>query len=161
MGSTILPDQPLVILMEFVRRGSLDKHDMNRLPLKLKYKFCLDLAHGIDFLHQNGMIHGNLIPSSVLVTSLDLHSSFNLKLTDFGIPTSSLNKLKSNNSLSDYELKSFLCYHAPEVLKGEYSMKESDCYSFAILLWFILVGIDPCLVSPFLNFSFSGELIFF
>lgn len=59
MGSTIIPGQPLCLVMEYVKYGSLTqllKQDPN-LDTKFRTKLVMDVAKGMGFLHSNSIYH--------------------------------------------------------------------------------------------------------
>lgn len=70
MGSTQIPGQPLCILMEYVKGGSLT--DMVKKPLddRFKCKLALDIAKGLAFLHSHNIFHRDIKPDNMLVSVL-------------------------------------------------------------------------------------------
>lgn len=56
---------------------SSNEQDANLFPTKAK--IATDIVTGLDFLHKNGMIHGDPKPDSFLITD-----HFDAKLSDFG-----------------------------------------------------------------------------
>ncbi|KAL6591285.1 hypothetical protein ACP70R_049788 [Stipagrostis hirtigluma subsp. patula] len=106
-------------------------------------KIAEDVAAGLVHLHQspaggNGVVHGNLKPSNVL-----LGADFESCLTDYGlVPT----LLPSNADLHASSSTS-LFYRAPEVRSAHASPASftpaSDVYSFGVLLLELLTGRTP------------------
>lgn len=76
MGATVLSDQPLVILMEYLKYGGLNQYQLGDFHIKLRVKFGLDMSKGLIFIHENSMRHGNLKPSNILVTDNQSFSCF-------------------------------------------------------------------------------------
>jgi mitogen-activated protein kinase kinase len=75
----ILPEnmgKPLYLLMEFVERGALDPSTLDATGKAL---ILLSIARGIEFLHQKNIVHGDIKPTNILVTSSGMG-----KLSDFG-----------------------------------------------------------------------------
>lgn len=59
----------MVIVTEFIPRMTLRKYLIDKRPEKLDLhvtlSFSLDIAHAMDCLHANGIIHGDLKPGIV------------------------------------------------------------------------------------------------
>lgn len=55
-------------------------------PYELVRLLCVDIGHGLKFLHRNNMTHGDLKPANVLIFKrrLGLKNSYTAKLCDFG-----------------------------------------------------------------------------
>ena len=45
----------------------LQDHAGGCVAMRLKYQFCQDIAAGVDFLHECGLIHGDLKPDNILI----------------------------------------------------------------------------------------------
>ncbi|XVE49435.1 hypothetical protein DITRI_Ditri01bG0082100 [Diplodiscus trichospermus] len=130
-------NQELLIVYEFLPNKSLDYH-LFREPCLLtwekRYKIAMDLASALFYLQEECeqcVLHRDIKSSNVL---LDL--SFNAKLGDFGLAR-----------LVDYGQGSRTTilfgtdgYVAPECLETYRSIKESDVYSFGIVLLEIASG---------------------
>ena len=91
----------------------------------------------MKYLHSNNILHRNLKPSNII-----LDQSFYPKLSDFGI----CNQLLIMNSMtfqSITKIQSSSFYQAPEILSSEEHTKESDVYSFAMVVYEILNSERP------------------
>ncbi|KAL7718645.1 Serine-threonine protein kinase [Entamoeba marina] len=116
------------IVMQFIRFGSLSDYcrpEKVVIPLKLKLRILKDTSKGMDFLHENSIMHLDLKPDNILINSLHASSECVAKITDFG--TSRIKK-------SDDKGLGTPIYLAPETHKDEYYY-QSDVYSFAITAW--------------------------
>ncbi|ELP93840.1 serine-threonine protein kinase, putative [Entamoeba invadens IP1] len=143
MGSvTYIPQVSMVI--QFFVLGSLgeylreDKEDYLRMSYKLKLKILFDTARGMQFLHENRIMHLDLKPDNLLVNSLDPNSACSVKITDFG--TSRFTK-KTMGMNVDKGLGTPI-YAAPEAFKDEYTF-GGDVYSFGITAWEIFYQEEP------------------
>ena len=67
MASTKIPGQPLCIIMEYVKEGSLKRLLKKSLDYSFKLKIALDIAKGLAFLHNNNIAHRDIKPDNVLV----------------------------------------------------------------------------------------------
>ncbi|BFU18175.1 protein tyrosine kinase domain-containing protein [Entamoeba histolytica] len=142
MGSvTYIPQISMVI--QFFVLGSLgeylrkEKEDYVKLPYRLKIRMLFDTARGMQFLHENRIMHLDLKPDNLLVNSLYTDSACCIKITDFG--TSRM--VKKTNKNEDKGLGTPI-YAAPETYHDEYSY-AGDVYSFAITAWEIFYQDEP------------------
>ncbi|BFU22493.1 protein tyrosine kinase domain-containing protein [Entamoeba histolytica] len=142
MGSvTYLPQVSMV--MQYFVLGSLgeylrkDNENFIKLPYKLKVKMLFDTARGMQFLHENRIMHLDLKPDNLLVNSLCSESPCCIKITDFG--TSRFTK--SSYSNEDKGLGTPI-YAAPECYNDKYSF-ASDVYAYGVTAWEIFYEDEP------------------
>lgn len=86
----------------------------------------------MSYLHAHNIIHGNLKPENIL-----FDTNLNPKITDFGF---------SNFNYQDSILKSSnekLIYTPPEIFSDLKFTKESDVYSFSMIVYEILTTERP------------------
>ncbi|XP_049394732.1 probable receptor-like protein kinase At1g80640 isoform X1 [Solanum stenotomum] len=129
------------LVYEMMQNGSLEfqLHGPPRgsaLTWHLRMKIALDVARGLEYLHERcnpPVIHRDLKSSNVL-----LDSNFNAKLSDFGLAIAGWNLSKSNIKLSGT-----LGYVAPEYLLDGKLTDKSDVYAFGIILLELLLGRRP------------------
>ncbi|EDR24510.1 serine-threonine protein kinase, putative [Entamoeba dispar SAW760] len=143
MGSvTYIPQVSMII--QFFVLGSLgeylrkEKEDYVKLPYKLKVRMLFDTARGMQFLHENRIMHLDLKPDNLLVNSLYTDSACCIKITDFG--TSRFTK-KNNKNSEDKGLGTPI-YAAPETYHDEYT-NAGDVYSYAISAWELFYQEEP------------------
>lgn len=121
-----------VLITEYAEHGTLaNVLSRERLHGKAKRRLCLDIALGIQCLHQCGIAHGDVKLKNTLVTT-SKNRAFVAKLADFGFAT-----------LED-EWPSFLAgtwlWAAPEVALGKVSVpKLTDVFSYGLLVWSIAI----------------------
>ncbi|KAL2462136.1 Protein kinase superfamily protein [Abeliophyllum distichum] len=106
------------------------------LTWHLRMKIALDVARGLEYLHEHcnpPVIHRDLKSSNIL-----LDSNFNAKLSDFGLAIAGGNSHKTNIKLSGT-----LGYVAPEYLLDGKLTDKSDVYAFGVVLLELLLGRRP------------------
>ncbi|KXN83008.1 Serine/threonine-protein kinase CTR1 [Leucoagaricus sp. SymC.cos] len=89
-------------------------------------------AKGLEYLHQNNVIHGDLKPSNILV-----HDDGRPLLCDFG-----RSRILDTRGFATRPA-GVARYQAPEVHQGLPSTKASDVYAFGITSCEIWTGITP------------------
>ena len=142
MGSvTYLPQISMVI--QFFILGSLGeylrstKEDYIRLPYKLKVRMLFDTARGMQFLHENKIMHLDLKPDNLLVNSLYADSACCIKITDFGT-----SRFTKKGQKSEDKGLGTPVYSAPETYKDNYTF-AGDVYSFAVSAWELFYQKEP------------------
>ncbi|ELP87515.1 protein kinase domain containing protein, partial [Entamoeba invadens IP1] len=137
---TYIPQVSMV--MQFFLLGSLgeyvrnDSDDYIKLSYKLKLRILYDTARGMEFLHENKIVHLDLKPDNLLVNSLFEDSACCVKITDFG--TSRFIK----KTWDDDKGLGTPIYAAPETYNDIYTT-SGDVYSFAITSWEIFYQQEP------------------
>ncbi|KAJ4839504.1 hypothetical protein Tsubulata_030121 [Turnera subulata] len=125
-----------LLITEYLSEGSLraylHKLEHKLLPLQKLVEMALDIAHGMEYIHSQGLIHRDLKPENVLIDE-----DFHLKIADFGIAC----REAYCDSLAD-DPGTFR-WMAPEMIKkGSYGRK-ADVYSFGLILWELVAGRIP------------------
>lgn len=128
----------IYLVMECIAGENLRKllNKKKKLSLETACRFSLDIAEGLEFLHDRSIIHLDLKPDNIMVTPEQ-----EIKIIDFGLA----NHLAYNDLLA-YDLpgpKGTPYYIAPEQLCGSRVYKQSDIYSLGILLYEMLTGQLP------------------
>jgi serine/threonine protein kinase len=130
-------------LLEYGSKGSL--HDIleNKqiyIEPGVKLKWILDVAEGLQNIHSKGLVHGDVKPRNIVVTSAN-----EAKLIDF-----------AGNGFSER-------YHAPEmhvIIANESPWPSSlDTYSFGFLVQEVLTKESPEEMENYLDVSQMNELI--
>uniref|UniRef100_A0A8R1XQL2 Protein kinase domain-containing protein n=1 Tax=Onchocerca volvulus TaxID=6282 RepID=A0A8R1XQL2_ONCVO len=101
--------------------------------------YLLQIVDAVIYLHEQvGILHRDLKPGNVLLSSNDQKLKLQVKLADFGLA------LKLND-LPYYSLN--VCgtpnYLSPQVLKREGHSKESEAWSIGCILYCMLIGKPP------------------
>ena len=92
------------------------------------------ISGGIECIHKNGLIHGNLHGGNLLVENEQ--DSVDACVADVGLH----GPVDEKNSNETYGVLPFV---APEVLKGNPPTMASDIYSFGMIMWTLSAGIRP------------------
>ncbi|ELP88967.1 serine-threonine protein kinase, putative [Entamoeba invadens IP1] len=142
IGSVMTGDT-LCLVTEFCPLGSLRKYmKSNAIPELLKLRFCQDIARGMEYLHENDILHRDLKTDNVLMISKNPHDPITAKVTDFG----------TSRSFIESSGKKLLqgigtpVYMAPEISRKDQMTLKSDVYSFAICMleiWLTKDVYDP------------------
>ncbi|ELP94034.1 tyrosine kinase, putative, partial [Entamoeba invadens IP1] len=90
-----------------------------------------DAAHGIKYLHDNGVLHRDIKPDNILIFSFEDNIVANSKLTDFG-SSRNINLMLTNMTFTSGI--GTPVYMAPEVMFRKHYKKPADIYSFGITL---------------------------
>ena len=128
-------------VMEYVDGEPIDKFcNENRLSLEERLKLFEKVASAVHYAHQNLVVHRDLKPGNILVTT-----DGSVKLLDFGIAKF------LNPDLTGYTLPMTKTevrvmtpeYASPEQVRGNSVTTASDVYQLGILLYELLTGHRP------------------
>lgn len=97
-------------------------------PLRLAWECC----RGLEYAHEQGIIHCDLSPSNVMVTFTGV-----TKILDFGVAHSSERGPKADR------LKGKFSYMAPERIKSRTTDRRSDVYALGVMLYLLFTGQLP------------------
>lgn len=106
-----------------------------RLPVRAALELALDVANGLAFAHDHGLVHRDVKPQNVL-----LSREGEVKVTDFGIARSLQMEhgvTQTGTVLGTGE------YLAPEQASGKQISPATDVYSLGVVLWELLAGDVP------------------
>ncbi|KAH9092069.1 hypothetical protein Ae201684P_011606 [Aphanomyces euteiches] len=97
-----------------------------------KIQVLIDVASGLEYLHNFHVIHRDLKAKNVL-----LDANYSAKLSDFGTSRSTIGDATMTAEVGT------IAWIAPEVLKGKNYAESADMYSFGVLLSEVDTGISP------------------
>ncbi|KAI8331532.1 kinase-like domain-containing protein [Chlamydoabsidia padenii] len=123
------------IVLEYAENGSLMStlKSFGAFPEKLVASFCIKILSGLDYLHDNQVVHCDLKAANILTTKTG-----DVKLTDFGV---SLNlKIKA---VDDQTVSGTPNWMAPEVIELKGASTKSDIWSLGCTLIELVTGKPP------------------
>ncbi|PSS30040.1 Legume lectin domain protein [Actinidia chinensis var. chinensis] len=132
-----------LLVYEYMPNGSLDAHLFGKkspLTWAVRNKIVIGLASALLYLHEEWeqcVVHRDIKPSNIM-----LDSSFNVKLGDFGLARLMDHELGPQTT----GLAGTLGYLAPEYVSTGKASKESDVFSFGVVVLEIATGrksVDP------------------
>lgn len=128
----------IFIIMELLTGGDLEDYF-----LKQKFRFkeaqavsiMYQLAAGIKYLHDYGVLHRDLKPENIMIA--DKSEEFTVKIMDFGLSKIIGPQEKVADSFGT------LAFVAPEVLVRQPYNKQIDIWSLGVILYYMLSGMLP------------------
>jgi len=134
-GISLDGPQP-VIVMEYCGGGSLDKllFDSNK-KLSIEYKMGLirSVAAGLYHLHKHNIVHRDLAARNIL-----LSGSGEPKISDFG-----MSRILKETEGKTYNNIGPIRWMAPESIGQHKYSKQSDVWTFGIVVWEIVRQSEP------------------
>ncbi|CAD8144682.1 unnamed protein product [Paramecium octaurelia] len=134
----ISPDHSYVdIALEYIAQGSLRKViNKVRLDETNVRIYARQILEGIQYLHENKVIHRDIKAANILVDS-----DGTIKLSDFG--TSKVLESEENLIIQNKSLKGTPYWMAPEVCQLKAASFESDIWSFGGVVIEMIGGLPP------------------
>ncbi|CAI0396094.1 unnamed protein product [Linum tenue] len=125
----------LCIVTEYMPGGSLydylhENHKTLKLPQLLK--FAIDVSKGMEYLHQNNIIHRDLKTANLLMDTDNV-----VKVADFGVA-----RFQNQGGVMTAETGTYR-WMAPEVINHQPYDQKADVFSFAIVLWELVTAKVP------------------
>ncbi|XP_042424239.1 serine/threonine-protein kinase ATG1c-like isoform X1 [Zingiber officinale] len=127
----------IYLVLEYCKDGDLSVYIQNhgRVPEIIAKHFMQQLASGLQVLRDNNVIHRDLKPQNLLLSTHG--GNFVLKIADFGFA----------RSLAPRGLAETLCgsplYMAPEVMQFQKYDAKADLWSVGIILYQLVTGKTP------------------
>jgi serine/threonine-protein kinase len=122
------------IAMELAEGGSLRELVKAAGPLEYTRAclLCADAADALAHAHMLGIVHRDVKPANLMLTRTG-----RCKVTDFGLARGVENSDLSKPIPEAVGTPQFI---APELLRGDAATAQSDVYSLAATLWYLLTG---------------------
>jgi eukaryotic-like serine/threonine-protein kinase len=125
------------IVMEFVEGPSCADllREEKELGVEQAVRYVVDACHGLDYAHRAGVIHRDVKPGNLLVST----DAGTLKLADFGIA-----KAAEQTRITQVgAVLGTAAYLSPEQARGEEAGPASDIYSLGVCAYQFLAGRLP------------------
>uniref|UniRef100_A0A8C1GD81 non-specific serine/threonine protein kinase n=1 Tax=Cyprinus carpio TaxID=7962 RepID=A0A8C1GD81_CYPCA len=137
---------PLCFALQLAPLGSLNTILEERakgsqfVPLghMLTFKVAYQIVTGLAYLHKKNIIFCDLKSDNILVWSLELEESVNVKLSDYGISRQSFHE-------GALGVEGTPGYQAPEIRPGIVYDEKVDMFSYGMVLYELLSGRRPCM----------------
>ncbi|XP_071736920.1 uncharacterized protein [Rutidosis leptorrhynchoides] len=128
-----------LIVFEYASKGSLDRHLNNAsLTWKNRLKICIDVATGLNFLHEGIRRKEVVIHRDIKTANILLFDDWKAKVGDFGLSLMCTMNVETNFAI-DHPCGTKY-YVDPIYLKSGTLTIKSDVYSFGVALFEILSG---------------------
>ena len=124
------------IAMEFLQGRELRDilNDEKLLPVDQVLDIVAQVALGLAYAHEHGIIHRDVKPSNIMVLR-DGHA----KITDFGIARMASASVRTQTGMVLGSPK----YMSPEQVMGKLTDQRSDIFSLGVMLYEMLTGLPP------------------
>ncbi|HVT91688.1 MAG TPA: protein kinase [Bryobacteraceae bacterium] len=116
-------------LAEVIRKGSA-------VPLARRVRILAEAAEGLQFAHEQGVVHRDVTPANILVLP-----DGGVKILDFGIAR--LAQQASQETAPAEHLVGTLRYMSPEQFDGQEGDALSDLFAFGIICYEVVDGQHP------------------
>jgi len=124
------------IAMEFVEGRDLADilREEKKIPFKRAANLIIQIAEGLAFAHERGIIHRDIKPGNILIQKND-----KVKITDFGLA-----RLQSAGSVTQtgHAVGSPL-YMSPEQVQSLPMDGRSDIFSLGVMFYELVTGVKP------------------
>ncbi len=127
------------LVMEYAPGGNLRKlHPAgSQVPLETVVSYLQQLASALDYAHSYHLIHGDIKPENILISSRN-----ELLLSDFGLAVLDSQSHAYSTQVMAQQIAGTSLYLAPEQLQGR-SLPASDQYALAAVVYEWLCGVPP------------------
>jgi len=124
------------IAMEFLQGRELRDvlNEAQLLPVRDVLDIVSQVASGLAYAHENGIVHRDVKPSNIMVIRDD-----HVKITDFGIARMESASVRTQTGMVLGSPK----YMSPEQVMGHTIDQRSDIFSLGVMLYEMLTGKAP------------------
>ena len=123
------------MVMEYINGEDLKKLLLYKQTEKLqRYDLILQIGRGLDYLHENNIIHHDIKPENILVSKNN-----EVKIIDFGLARYNRLRIFTRNRFID----GTPTYMSPEQIRKRHTDKRTDIYSYGITIYEMLTGKVP------------------
>src|SRR5713101_2263318 len=136
------------IVMEYVPGQTLREllRSYGRLASTEAARIAAEIADALSFAHRNGVIHRDVKPGNVLITS-----EGQVKVADFGIA-----RAESGDGLTQTgAIMGTATYFSPEQAQGLALDGRSDVYALGVVLYEMVTGVAPFIADSPVSVAFK------
>lgn len=116
-----------------------DDQDRETLRTSWFNSFVRQIAEGLAYIHDHGMVHRNLRPSNVMIS--DDGGESDVIILDLGLPR--FQDSRELRPMPPGSTTGIMEYLSPEQIRGRAVDQRSDLYSLGVILYEILTGRPP------------------
>ncbi|KAM0038401.1 putative protein kinase RLK-Pelle-CR4L family [Helianthus debilis subsp. tardiflorus] len=136
--------QEMILVYEYALKGSLsdylgNSNKMSNLTWVQRIKICLDIAHGINYLHTNMEGKPRIIHRDIKSENILLDENMKAMVADFGLSVFHPRRQQASTVYTK-NIAGTEVYMDPEYLTTFKYKRESDIYSFGVVLFEVLSG---------------------
>ncbi|XP_076885051.1 putative receptor-like protein kinase At5g39000 [Bidens hawaiensis] len=132
-------DGEKILVYEHASKGSLDRHlSSTVLTWSKRLKICLDVARGLAYLHDHKGTQQRVIHRDIKSSNILLDDNWNAKLSDMGL--SKIGPANQPHTVLFTNIAGTPGYCDPQYMVMYALTKESDIYSFGVVLFEVLCG---------------------
>ncbi|KAI3683932.1 hypothetical protein L1987_84447 [Smallanthus sonchifolius] len=132
-----------ILVYEYLSNKSLDMHlsDANLLWIQ-RLKICIGVARGLEYLHNPSGTMQRVLHRDVKSSNILLDEKWKAKISDFGL--SKFGPANQEYTFMFSNAVGTIGYCDPLYIETGFLTKESDIYSFGVVLFEVLCG-RPCI----------------
>ncbi len=121
--------------MEYIEGKTLKQIIKERGPLSPQeaVEIIIQIAAGLHYAHEHGIIHRDIKPSNIMVTNSNI-----VKIADLGIA-----KVENTSLAEKHQIVGTPLFMSPEQIKGDDIDRRTDIYSLGVMFYYILTGKYP------------------
>ncbi|KAJ7020294.1 kinase-like domain-containing protein [Mycena alexandri] len=132
-------EKRLCLISPWMANGNIFEYLRKRRLSVNRLSFVLDVALGVEYLHNNHVVHGDLKSANILVSP-----SGRACIADFGLSyITNPMTFRFTHLTVERGRGGTLRYQAPELFKDEMNHSGSDIYAFACVCYEIMTGKVP------------------
>jgi serine/threonine protein kinase len=134
--------------MELIDGETLESyvHRTGPLPARPALELARQLVQALDAAHRHHLIHGDLKPGNIMLTSYQRTGDLHAKIIDFGLARSLHHS--SDTPISSEGILGTPGFASPEVWEESALDCRSDLYSLGATLWFMVTAEPPFEGTP-------------
>ena len=123
------------IAMEYLEGENFDRYTKKEtlLPMLKVVDYAIDIADGLDYAHQKGVVHRDIKPANIMLLKSGV-----VKITDFGIA-----RITATSQTQTGIVKGTPYYMSPEQISGVKVDGRSDIFSLGVMLFQLFTGRLP------------------